>query len=125
MPFGERSRERRDECDPRLIRFADAVMAGVDAGECPHVRDLTVLCGFRGKDEQMRAFNTGASRKRWPESAHNVSPARAIDLAPYPVDWHDARAWEALRLYGRGIARGLGLRLRVISWDFPHWELDE
>jgi len=128
MPFGERSRERRDECDPQLIRFADAVMAGVDAGECPHVRDLTVLCGFRGEAEQEAAYNAKPqrSRKRWGESAHNSRPAKAIDMAPYPIDWHDARAWESLRTYAHGVARGLGIRVdSPIAWDLGHWELDE
>ena len=48
-------------------------------------RDCTVLCGRRGKEEQDEAYKNKKSKVKYPESAHNRFPSRAIDVAPYPI----------------------------------------
>lgn len=123
MPLGTKSKVRLAECDPRLGRFVEAVMADVDAGLVPGVGDLTVLCGFRGQAEQDDAFARGASKLKWPRSKHNKTPALAVDIAPYPVDWKNVKAFEALRKHALTVASRIGVRIRVISWDLPHYEL--
>jgi hypothetical protein len=97
---------------------------GIDSGDlAPLVTDISVLCGFRDQKEQDEAFKNGASKKRWPDSMHNVLPSMAVDVVPYPVDWGDMKRFVALRTYALGVARGLGIKIRVISWDWPHYEL--
>lgn len=124
MSLGPTSRRRLAECHPDLQRLVQAVAEGVDAGElAPAVTDVTVLCGFRGQKDQNAAFAAGTSKLRWPSSKHNRTPAEAVDLAPYPVDWQNLAAFSALRGYVLGVARGLGIPLRVIEWDRPHYEL--
>jgi hypothetical protein len=85
--------------------------------------DITVLCGFRGEDDQNDAFRRGTSDLRWPKSKHNQRPSRAVDLAPYPIDWHDIPRFERLRKLVKATADKLGIKIRHISWDYPHTEL--
>ena len=53
--------------------------------------DFKVLEGHRSKKRQNRLYEQGKSQLQWPESAHNEKPAKAVDLAPWPVEWkkHD------------------------------------
>lgn len=125
MPLGGGSRVRLATCHADLRRLVEAVAAGVDAGDLATagVTDLTVVCGYRGQAEQDAAYASGASRLRWPNSRHNSVPSRAVDLAPYPIDWKDERAFLVLRGYVLAHAARLGIRVRTISWDLPHFEL--
>jgi peptidoglycan L-alanyl-D-glutamate endopeptidase CwlK len=125
VPFGLVSRARLDECHPDLQRLVEDLAEQVDAGALAArgVEDLTVLCGFRGQAEQDAAFKRGASKLKWPRSKHNAKPARAVDIAPYPLDWKNTARFEALRELALKRASALGIRIRVISWDLPHFEL--
>lgn len=124
MPLGNKSIVKLSSCQPELRRLIKRVAEGVDRGDLrPLVEDITVLCGFRDEKEQEAAFASGLSTKRWPDSKHNVLPSMAVDAVPYPVDWKDTKAFEALRAYTQGVAAGMGIPLRVISWDWPHYEL--
>jgi peptidoglycan L-alanyl-D-glutamate endopeptidase CwlK len=51
--------------------------------------DCTILEGHRGKEAQNEAVRTGKSKVRWPNGNHNKSPALAVDVAPWPVNWQD------------------------------------
>lgn len=124
MPLGATSRKRLATAHSDLQRLFEAVADGVDRGECPGVRDITVLCGFRGQYDQNLAYDRGKSKLRWPNSAHNKTPALAVDAAPYPIDWLDLAAFESLQAYVREVAVRLGISLRDrIDWDPPHYEL--
>lgn len=125
MPLGKASLLKLATCQPELRRFAEAVAEGIDKGECPGVTDLTVLCGYRGEKEQNEAFAKGTSKLQWPHSKHNHLPALAVDLAPFPIDWteHGRAGFEALRTYAVGVAEKMGIKIRIISWDLPHYEL--
>lgn len=124
MPLGNQSFVKLATCQPELRRFVEAISKGIDAGDlAPLVTDVSVLCGFRDKKEQDEAFKNKASKLQWPKSKHNVLPSMAVDLAPYPIDWGDMKRFEALRYYAQGVAAGLGIRIRIISWDWPHFEL--
>lgn len=125
LPLGNASKVKLATCQPELRRFAEAVSAGIDAGECPGVNDLAVLCGYRGEKEQNEAFAKGTSKLKWPNSKHNHLPSLAVDLAPYPVDWKNVAAFESLRVYALAVADTLGIRIRIISWDLPHYELSK
>jgi peptidoglycan L-alanyl-D-glutamate endopeptidase CwlK len=122
MTLGKLSRERLLTCHPELQVFVMKVAEGVEAGECEGVDDITVLCGWRGEASQNEAFRAGNSKLQWPNSKHNSVPSNAVDIAPYPVDWDNKVAFSRLRIYAKGIARGMGLDIRTISWDLPHYE---
>lgn len=105
MPtFGPTSRSRLAGVDPELRRL------------CVHVVqrwDCTVLCGHRGKAEQLAALASGASQLGWPQSKHNAQPSLAVDLAPWPLpSWGDAASFRAFGFYVVGTAAGLGIPLR-------------
>lgn len=125
MPLGATSRRRLAECHPDLVRLIELVARGVDQGDLAYagVRDITVLEGFRGEAAQNAAVARGASKTPWPRSAHNQRPSLAVDVVPYPVDWDDVRALEALHAYIAGVAHALGIDLFDISWDRPHIQL--
>lgn len=83
--------------------------------------DFTVVCGFRGENEQNKAVAKGKSKLSWPNSKHNKVPSLAVDVMPYYRDgirWSDT---EGL-YYFVGVLKGLsilmGIPLRVgIDWD--------
>lgn len=123
MPLGTVSKIRLSQCDTRLQQLITAVAAGVDSGECHLVNDITVLCGFRNEADQNAAFERGTSKLRWPHSKHNSRPARAVDIAPYPVNWLNTAAFKTLREYVLKKAAELKLPVRTIEWDLPHYEI--
>lgn len=131
MPLGSLSKLRLASCHPDIQRFVEAVAAGVDAGECPEVSDMTVICGWRNEVDQNLAYARKASKLQWPDSKHNVMLAdgtpnsHAVDMAPYPIDWtgKGLPGFRAFRKYALSVAKKLGIKIRVISWDWPHYEL--
>lgn len=124
MPLGKSSLLRLATCQPEIRRFVETLSDGIDKGQCPGVSDITVICGYRGEQEQNDAFARGASTLKWPNSKHNHLPSLAVDLAPYPVDWKDTKRFESLRAYALKVAARIGVQLRILDWDLPHYELD-
>jgi peptidoglycan L-alanyl-D-glutamate endopeptidase CwlK len=126
MPkFSQRSLERLNTCHPVLRRL---MLMAIETS------DFTVLCGHRGKADQDAAVAAGNSKLQWPRSKHNMYLSHAVDIAPYPIDWHDEarfnsvakevkRAWSAMTEEAK-----MGYDL---SWggdwvsfrDLPHWEI--
>ena len=90
--------------------------------------DFSVVCGFRNEESQNYAYDNGFSKKRWPNSKHNVSPSIAVDVAPYPINWKDAVAFCQLAKIIKRIADELMIE---VTWggdwvhfpDLAHWEL--
>ena len=121
--LGAGSLAKLGEGHPDIARLVKATVARMPADH-----DLIVLCVWRGKAEQDKAFADGKSKLRWPDSKHNSSPSRAVDLAPYPLDWSDRHAFVELATYVLEAAADLGIRVR---WgghfagfpDLPHFEL--
>jgi peptidoglycan L-alanyl-D-glutamate endopeptidase CwlK len=112
--FSKRSLKRISECHPDLQKIAHELIKEMD---------VTVLCGHRGKDEQNEAYRKGHSQLKWPNSKHNKTPSRAIDMAPYPIDWKDLDRFDDMRARIKKIAARLGIKIRHIKWDYPHTEL--
>lgn len=92
------------------------------------VTDITIIYALRGKEAQDEAYRNGFSRARWPDSAHNAPIAarnvprehwpedpnglsRAVDFAPYPVDWKDERQFAYVAGRAMEIGRRLGIKL--------------
>jgi hypothetical protein len=55
------------------------------------VFDFSVLEGHRGQEAQERAYAKGLSKVHWPFGKHNSQPSKAVDIAPYPIDWGDGK----------------------------------
>lgn len=98
--------------------------------------DCTILEGRRDKETQNEYYRTGKSKLQYPNSKHNASPSRAIDAAPYPIDWQDIERFRAFGGFVLGVAAALGIKLRWGGdWDgdrsfkdqnfndLPHFEL--
>jgi len=110
MPdFSQRSLDRLASCDAQLQALFHTVIQHMDC---------TVLEGHRQQERQDAAFARGQSKVRWPNSKHNILPSRAIDVAPWPIDWEDR---ERFHLFGGlvlGIARQRAIGLRWGGdWD--------
>ncbi len=125
MSLGKTSLERLCTCHPDLQRLVRDVSQRIDEGElaAAGISDITVLCGFRDEKAQNEAFAKSTSRLQWPNSWHNKTPARAVDIAPYPLDWGDEESFQVLRGYVLARAAALGVRISVIPWDMPHYQL--
>lgn len=104
--------------------------------------DCKVIEGFRGEHEQNFAYETGRSTVQWPDSNHNVEPALAVDVVPYPIDWDDTERFVLFGGFVMWVAARLvytGKNEHMVKWgadwdndgniyehrlvDFPHFEL--
>lgn len=106
--------------------------------ECIRHLDFTVLEGHRTRQDQEKALTEGKTTLPWPKSKHNTFPSLAVDVAPYPIDWDDARRFYYLQGFIRGVASQMGIKIRQgADWDgdgllndqtfhdLPHLELPE
>lgn len=90
---------------------------------------IEVLESQRGRSAQERAFALGHSRAHFGQSAHNWSPAIALDVVPKPINWNNLAAFRALAAIVKEEARAR--RIPLVwggDWtklkDMPHYELD-
>lgn len=90
--------------------------------------DCTIVCGFRNKEDQDKAFHDGFSKVQWPNGKHNKLPSEAVDVMPYPIDWEDVGRLEEFAKVVKETAEELGIKVTWGgSWtsfpDRPHWEI--
>lgn len=121
--FGKASLERLNKCDMRLDSLCKRMLERSDF-------DLTVTCGYRGKEEQEKAFDEGKSKAHFGQSKHNSFPSKAVDICPYPINWDkkDPR-WYQMVALAYDCARELNIKIRCGAFfsfqDFPHIELED
>lgn len=109
--FGETSERRLATVDSRLQEALHLAMS-------TQVMDFTIVCGHRDELSQQMAFNNGTSKKTWPHSKHNEYPSKAVDVAPWPIDWRDHYSFSRLAGIIEACARIHGLQLRWGGdWD--------
>jgi hypothetical protein len=120
MPsFSAISKERLSTCHPDLQRlFNDVITA----------RDCSILVGFRCEADQDLACKEGNSETPWPTSKHNCQPSRAVDVAPYPVNWGDIDGFREFASFVKERAAALNIGIRWGGdWsslaDLDHFEL--
>ena len=121
MRLSKKSIDRLCTCNSKLIALFTHAIEGTPI-------DFTILEGFRDADRQNYLYESGKSLARFPQSKHNHYPSRAVDVAPFPIDWEDIDRFRELAGYIKGEAKLLGIR---IIWggdwkkfvDMPHWEL--
>lgn len=120
MPaFSAISKERLATCDPRLQELFNDVV---------EFADCSILVGHRGKEAQDMACAAGNSRTPWPTSNHNCSPSRAVDVAPWPIQWEDIEGFRVFAAYVKSRAAALGIGIRwggdfTTIKDYDHFEL--
>ena len=110
MPkFGRTSRKRLITCKEDLQTLFNEVVKHFDC---------SVLGGYRGRNEQDTAYESGHSKVKWPNGKHNSNPSLAVDVAPYPIDWDDRERFIYFGGFVKGCAYQLGLPLRWGGdWD--------
>lgn len=100
---------RLTQCDKRLQAVFNEALDTIDH---------TIITGYRSSKEQNELYRTGKSQVQYPNSKHNAAPSRAVDAAPYPIDWNDRERATLFAGFVMGIARAKGINLRWGGdWD--------
>ena len=106
MPnFSHKSWEKLASVDERLQRvFLEVVKTF----------DCTILEGKRSQERQQWLYDQGKSKTL--NSKH--LDGKAVDAAPYPIDWHDLERFYYFAGFVRGVAYSMGIPLRLgADWD--------
>ena len=105
--FGKRSKERLKGVDVRLINVLNELIK---------IMDVTIIEGLRTKERQEELLKKGTTKVKY--SKH--MEGKAVDLAPYTIDWEDRQRFH----YMGGMIRGIGKQLGVdIRWG-GDWDSD-
>jgi peptidoglycan L-alanyl-D-glutamate endopeptidase CwlK len=125
VKLGKSSQEKLASVDKRL---QSVVVKAFEA--MPF--DVMVLEGIRTKERQKELVAKGASKTM--NSKHLTG--RAIDLAPYPIDWNDKARFNKMADVVLAAAKELGIKVRWGGdwnqngewkderfYDGPHFEL--
>lgn len=125
MPsFGTKSKTNLEQCAPALqLLFTEVVKRF----------DCTILVGHRNETEQTKAFNKGRSKLGWPNSKHNSTPSRGIDVSPYPIpedfganSRDEYEKFKYFAFYVLGVAAGMNIPIRWGGdWDMDFDTLDQ
>ena len=106
-PYSDASESALLSCDQRLQRV---FWAAADYW------DIKILEGYRTPEKQKELVAAKASRTL--RSKHNLSPSRAVDAAPYPIDWDDIERFYQFGWGIVGLASSMGIKLRWGGdWD--------
>ena len=110
--WSKASQERLRMAHPDLQKLCRVVL---------QIHDCSVICARRGPDEQNEAYRAGKSKLQYPHSPHNKVPARAVDLAPYPLDWKNTKRCYYFAGIVTATATALGIAIR---WG-GDWDSDQ
>ena len=103
--FGKRSRNRLKGVDSRLVNVLNELIK---------IMDVTVIEGLRSAERQQELLKKGATKVKY--SKH--MEGKAVDIAPYPIDWDDRERFHYMGGMVRGIAKALNLNIRWGGdWD--------
>ena len=97
--FGKRSRNRLKGVDSRLVNVLNELIK---------IMDVTVIEGLRSAERQEELLAKGATKVKY--SKH--MEGKAVDIAPYPIDWNDSERFHYMGGMVRGIAKALNLDIR-------------
>jgi peptidoglycan L-alanyl-D-glutamate endopeptidase CwlK len=99
MPkFSQSSFSKLSTCHPDLQALFYEVIKSFDC---------TILEGYRNQEDQEKAFANGNTQLHWPHGKHNHQPSMAVDVAPYPIDFDNAKRMYWFAGYVMGIAQKL------------------
>jgi peptidoglycan LD-endopeptidase CwlK len=100
MPkFGKRSRKRLKGVDPKLVEVLNEV--------CKYF-DITVIEGLRSQERQNELVAQGKSKTKFGKHVQG----KAVDIAPYPIDWNARDDFHYLGGFVLGIAASKGINVR-------------
>ncbi len=105
MPkFGKKSKAVLATCDVKLQVVMNVVIQHFDC---------SCLSGHRTLQEQRVKVSEGRSKTL--NSKHLYNPSRAIDIAPYPIDWKDRERFTYLAGFVMATAASMGIKLRWLG----------
>ena len=100
MPrFGKRSRERLKGVDAKLVNVLNEVVKYFD---------ITIIEGLRSQKRQDELVAEGKSKTKF--GKHVLG--KAVDLAPYPIDWQARDDFHLLGGFILGVASQMGVNVR-------------
>lgn len=134
--FGIKSKERLATCHTDIQKVMNEAIKHYD---------FTVLYGTRTAQEQFNLYKVGRKfvAGKWvivgktvtnldgtiKKSNHNYTPSKAIDIAPYPIDWDNLDRFKKLSEVVLKAAEAVGVKLVWGgNWkmrDYPHYEIAE
>lgn len=107
--FGKRSRARLKGVDSRLVNVLNELIK---------VMDVTIIEGVRSAETQNKYFKDGKSKLDGINKKSNHQLGKAVDLAPYPINWKESNRFYYMGGMVRGIAKQLNLKIRWGGdWD--------
>ena len=137
--FSKKSLERLNTCHKDIQTLCHEIIKGYD---------FTVIEGIRSTETQQEYYRQGKTRcdgikKKSKHQADTENPlSRAIDIAPYPIDWDDRKRFYHFAGYVKATANKLfddGKIKSKFRWggdwngdndlnnqtffDLPHWEI--
>jgi len=106
MPrFGKRSKERLKGVDTKLVNVLN---------ELVKIMDVTIIEGLRSEERQEKLLKEGKTKTRFSKHIEG----KAVDLAPYPIDWEDRERFHYMGGMLRGIAHEMDVKIRWGGdWD--------
>ena len=116
-PWGNKSKEAISTVDPRLVYIANKLA---------DIWNMTIIHGYRGRELQTQLHEQNPNGALpWPLSEHNHTPSRAIDIAPYPVNWEKVDRFDMMIGAAYAIAEGGNFRIDSGKFfsnvlDYPH-----
>ncbi len=139
MPYklGPASRKKLEGLHPNLVAVVTRAIEVT-------TQDFTVLCGVRTLAEQKKLYAQGRTKPgdivTWTLNSRHLPAAdglgRAVDLAPYPIDWKTLSKFDAIATAMMQASKELGIPIRWgADWDqdgiarergetdSPHFEL--
>ena len=106
MPkFGRKSKEKLKGVDAKLVNVANELIK---------LMDVTVIEGLRSQERQNELVAEGKSKTKFGKHV----AGKALDLAPYPINWKDRERFHYMGGLIRGIGHSLGVNIRWGGdWD--------
>lgn len=106
MPkFGKKSKKRLEGVDVRLVDLVNTVVKYFD---------ITIIEGLRTQKRQDMLVKDGKSKTKFSKHIEG----KAVDIAPYPIDWKSRDDFHYLGGFVLGIANQKGLKIRWGGdWD--------
>ena len=106
MPhFGKRSKQRLKGVNIVLVHILNKLV---------EIMDVTIIEGKRTQERQNELVAKGASKTKYSKHIEG----RAVDVAPYPIDWEDRARFHYMGGMLRGIAHEMGVKIRWGGdWD--------
>ena len=100
MPrFGKRSKERLKGVDAKLQNVLNEVVKYFD---------ITIIEGLRSQERQNELVAQGKSKTKFGKHVDG----KAVDIAPYPIDWNARDDFHYLGGFMLGMAASMSIKIR-------------